>query len=870
MTPLLRFFPVLLLATASISVLAQRPETIPGDIIIQVAPGADAQAIAEAAARFNGEPTGLHVVRELSRPMRAWLLHYEAIGIDHSAFVRQVRSQPGVTIAQSNHVVKDRIVPNDPQYGSVWHHDNIDSEIAWDISTGGLTATGDTIVVCIVENADLPHPDLIGNAWFNFQEIPNNGTDDDANGFVDDFQGWNPSGNDDDVYGGGHGTQVAGMIGAKGDNGLGIAGANWDVKMMVVTRSGISEAAVIESYTYPLEMRKLYNTTGGNKGAFVVATNSSWGIDNADPNDYPLWCAFYDSLGAAGVLSCGATANNNLDMDVVGDMPTGCTSDFMVSVTATNDADVRTFSGYGATVVDVGAPGEDVYTTSIGGGYGSTSGTSFASPLTAGVIGLLYSAPCSSMMNLVQSDPAAGALFVRDALFGGVEQVGNLPGNCTTGGRINAFNSMQLILDGCGPCPAPYDLTVANVDSNTVVITWQSSASDTFNVQYRPLGFGAYIPLGQVTALGYTLSGLTGCTTYEFQVEGLCDSISSGFSTVLFTTDGCCTAPDFVTVGFVGDNSGNVTWQAVSAATSYEAQISVEGSGVWTSIPGITNAFYEFTGLDSCTTYEVTVRTICSGGPTAWSDTVSFKTSGCGACLDLPYCPSESDDASEEWIAGVQVGTLNNVTGTDDGYGDYTGLGTELEIGQGHPITLTPGFDGQLFNEYFKVFVDLDQNGDFDGTGELAYDAGAMTQTAVTGTLTIPVGALEGFTRMRVMMIFNDDGGVGCTDGYNYGETEDYCVTLVDFISGVNEQAAARVNFFPNPADRNIFFDLTGVDAANAFINVMDNTGRVVASRRMEWGRATITTAWLADGLYFYSVVNGNSELARGKFEVMH
>ncbi|MBK7087319.1 MAG: S8 family serine peptidase [Flavobacteriales bacterium] len=160
--------------------------------------------------------------------------------------------------------------------------------------------------------------------------------------------------------------------------------------------------------------------------------------------DHPLWCAFYDSLGAVGVLSCGATANNNLDMDG-GRHAYGLQHEFMVSVTATNDVDQRTFSGYGLTVVDLGAPGEDVFTTSIGGGYGSTSGTSFASPLTAGVIGLLYSAPCSSLMSLVQSHPAQGALYVRDALFDGVEQVGNLPGQCVTGGRVNANNSMQPI-----------------------------------------------------------------------------------------------------------------------------------------------------------------------------------------------------------------------------------------------------------------------------------------------------------------------------------------------------------------------------------------------------------------------------------------
>ncbi|MFZ1689230.1 MAG: S8 family serine peptidase, partial [Flavobacteriales bacterium] len=763
MNLLLRTITFSTLVVASLGLRAQGPEIIPGDIIVQLAPGADANRIAAACSKLHEQPTGLRVVRELSKPMRAWLLHHDATEVDHGALLRLVRRQPGITIAQSNHVVKDRIVPNDPQYGSVWHHDNIGSEAAWDISTGGLTAAGDSIVVCIVENADLPHADLIGNAWFNYQEIPNNNIDDDANGYTDDHRGWNPGGNDDDVYGGSHGTQVAGMIGAKGDNNVGIAGANWDVKLMVVTRDGIDEASVIESYTYPMEMRELYNNTNGSKGAFVVATNSSWGIDNADPTDYPLWCAFYDSLGAVGVLSCGATANNNLNMDVVGDMPTGCSSDFMVSVTATNDADQRTFSGYGLTTVDLGAPGEDVFTTTMGGGYGSTSGTSFASPLTAGVIALLYSAPCATLMNLVQSDPAAGALYVRDALFAGVEQVGNLPGQCVTGGRVNADNSMQLIMNDCGPCPPPIDLAVTNVDSNIVILTWVSLAADSFNLQYRPTGTAVWTAVNGLASMPYTVIGLTGCTEYEFQVEGICDGVAGGFSpSFVFTTDGCCSAPDLLTVGFVGDNSGNISWLAVSAAITYDAQISVQGNGVWTLVTGITDSFYEFTGLDSCTTYDVQVRTVCDNGITAWSNTISFGTGGCGSCLSLNYCPSMSADATEEWIVGVEVGTLNNQTASDGGYGDHTAFGTELEIGQGHPITLTPGYADTQYDEYFKVFVDLDQNGDFDGTGELAFDAGGTTDQAISGTLTIPVGAVEGSTRMRVLMVYDDATGTGC------------------------------------------------------------------------------------------------------------
>ena len=271
-------FRTLILATALTTapmLLAQEAAYIPGDILLMLEPGASARSVVNDLAFINGQPTGLRVVKEVSAPMRAWLLHYDNPALRQAEVMRQVGRHPGVTFAQNNHVVKDRAVPNDPQYGQQWQHQNIDSEAAWDITTGGLTATGDTIVVCIIENADLPHPDLVANAWYNHQEIASNSIDDDGNGYVDDFQGWNPGGNNDDVYGGGHGTQVAGMIGAVGDNGSQVAGANWDVKMMVVTRDGIGEAAVVESYTYPLVMRRRYNETNGAEGAFVVATNAS-------------------------------------------------------------------------------------------------------------------------------------------------------------------------------------------------------------------------------------------------------------------------------------------------------------------------------------------------------------------------------------------------------------------------------------------------------------------------------------------------------------------------------------------------------------------------------------------------------------------
>lgn len=861
-----------LLVALGLSPIAHAQQAwLPGDILVMVKPGASATAIANDLSILNGEPTHLRVVEELSAPMRVWHLHYDNASLPEPVMLRAVQAHPATQLAQLNHIVKDRALPNDTDYGNQWHHQNIDSEAAWDITTGGVTALGDSIVVCIIENADLPHPDLIGNAWYNFQEIPNNSLDDDANGYVDDFEGWNPGANNDNVYGGGHGTQVAGMIGAKGDNNLGVAGANWDVKMMVVTRQGVGEAQVIQSYTYPLVMRRLYNQTAGGKGAFVVATNASWGIDNADPTDYPLWCAIYDTLGTAGVLNCGATANNNVDIDAVGDMPTGCSSDFMISVTATNNVDQRTFSGYGLTTVDLGAPGEDVYTTTMGGGYGSTSGTSFASPLTAGVIALICSSPCTDLANLMQADPEAGALYVRQALFNGVEQVGNLPGQTVTGGRINAGNSVQWIMGNCGSCPVPYSLSATNTGLGEASLGWNALGASVYNVQVRPVGGGAWTPYNNLVNNSLAINGLTNCTEYEFQIEALCDTSTSGFSqSFVWTTDGCCTAPLSVSAAANDAISATATWSNVLVAGTYDLRYRVQGSATWTTLTGLTGTSTAINGLDSCTAYELEMSSSCNGSPSPWGPTTTFSTVGCGACIDNTYCPSVSDDATAEWITNVTVGTINNTSGSDDGYGNYTGQNTTFFIGQSYPISLEPDFSSFPYDEWWHVYIDLDQDGQFTTT-DLVFDGGGLTTATETGLLTVPATALPGPTRMRVVMKYNGEPVDGCEDGYSYGETEDYCVTLNSSVGLTDLVNGTTVSVFPDPADRDIFFDITGPYASGQLtIDVLDNSGRLVARKAVQHGRATITTAWLEDGMYFFSLKQGADELKRGKFTVLH
>jgi hypothetical protein len=352
-----------------------------------------------------------------------------------------------------------------------------------DISTGGTTTHDDTIVVCIIEGGgvDIFHEDIKDNVWINYAEIPDNSIDDDNNGYVDDYYGWNVISNDDAVGAGSHGTRVAGMIGAKGNNSIGISGVNHNVKMMVVKGQNASnEASVIAAYTYPLEQRKIYNATNGTQGAFVVVTNASWGIDNGDPADSPLWCALYDTLGQAGIINIGATSNSNTNVDINGDLPTTCPSEYLIAVTMTNSTDVRAGSGYGPIHIDLAAPGHGVYLTFPGDNYGNTNGTSFATPCVAGSVALLYSTPCPDFINFTKAYPDSAALKVRELILNEVDPVLNLNTEVNTGGRLNINNSMTELLSACdaNTCIAPYNLEFSNLTDSVVDISWNGFSLD--------------------------------------------------------------------------------------------------------------------------------------------------------------------------------------------------------------------------------------------------------------------------------------------------------------------------------------------------------------------------------------------------------
>ncbi|MCW3072215.1 MAG: C-terminal target protein [Bacteroidetes bacterium] len=449
---------------------AQDNNHVPGNLLVMLQAGTDPAVLQSGLSKLNGQNSGLHVERTLSQSMHIYLFSFDNSTVNEESMLAAVRNHPDVKIVQYNHYVNERnTVPNDPQFGVMWDMDNtgsnggagavadadVDAPEAWDITTGGLTSQGDTIVVAIVDGGfSLTHPDLIPNYWKNYDEIPNNSIDDDGNGYIDDFDGWNASAGNDNWTPQSHGTHVAGTVGARGNNGVGVTGVNWNVKIMPISygSGGSFEANVVAAYSFARDQRREYNVSNGAKGAFVVATNSSFGVDLAMPSAYPLWCAMYDSLGAVGILSAGATANANYNVDVQGDIPTACPSNWLIAVTNTKSNDTRATAGYGATTIDLGAPGTNITSTYYSSGtnnYSSISGTSMATPHVAGTIGLLYSVACPQFIANYKADPAGIALMVKDSILGATDPVAALAGMTVTGGRLNLFKAVKSIQNYC-------------------------------------------------------------------------------------------------------------------------------------------------------------------------------------------------------------------------------------------------------------------------------------------------------------------------------------------------------------------------------------------------------------------------------------
>lgn len=864
-----RFFILVFLASIASASFSQVAATVKGELLIQLKLNTTPADVEKEALEELGILPALKMKEVVSDYMRIWLFTFNEDEIAKRDMIRMMNTLKSVSVAQANHIVADRVVPNDPFFGQQWHHyqendHDIDSDLAWDITTGGVTANGDSIVVCIVEigGAKWDVPDIIENHWTNIHEIPDNGIDDDGNGYIDDYHGWSVTSNDDEVFGNGsHGAQVSSMIGAKGNNGVGVSGVNWNVKLMQVRMGSIVESSVIAAYTYPLIMRKKYNQSNGEQGAFVVATNSSWGTNFGQPADAPLWCAMYDSLGVYGVLSCGATANSSINVDTQGDLPTACPSDYLLSVTNTNSSDVKVNSaGYGVVTIDLGAPGNQVFLAN-NSAYGNTSGTSFSSPCVAGAIALLYSAPCSSFMSVVNQDGAEAALHIKNYILEGVDQTELLQTQTLSGGRLNVNNSLSAMLDVCGSCIPPLSPFAEQVAGTlNYNINWiMVSEVQSVVLRYRTQGSAEWIEVSNLTSSPHLLSDLFACSTYEFQLMGHCDAEASDWTEVFsFETDGCCIHPTDVLFSSIEENSAYVLWNQVMAAVNYSVTVT-DQNGSSTAYNAIPDPVLLLDNLEACMQYSVWVYSNCIG-EAAPPQMFTFQTPGCGACTDLTYC-SASGGSNTEYIRRVIVGDIDYESTAGVGYNFITTQTTDFIAGDSYPIQCYPGFivPTQTFNQNFRVWIDYNNDGEFQHPEEMAFDGASPTQVISEGDIVIPTNATSGYTRMRVAMRYAQFSTTepSVCNTWDYGEVEDYCVTIVNTSAIVNIEAKQDFYVFPNPVANELFFQGAFVQYPNLLIRLYDMNGLLVKQTRLS-ANSSLDVSDLSAGLYSIVVVNGD------------
>ena len=360
------------------------------------------------------------------------------VGLAVAAAMREAARAPTVDFVEPNWVYTRGATSNDTYYtnGSLWGMYGSSSSpanafgsqaaAAWARS---VTCSGSVYVGIIDEGVMLSHPDLAANIGSNPGEIPGNGIDDDGNGLIDDVNGWDFDGNNSSIFDGvgdDHGTHVAGTIGAAGGNGTGVAGVCWSVKMLnakFLGSQGGTTANAIKSVDYFTDLKSRHALN-------LVATNNSWGGGGFSQ-------ALADAIeraNAANILFVAAAGNSGVNNDASPHYPSSYANANIIAVASiTSTGGLSSFSNYGATTVDIGAPGSGIWSTvpvrSKGktiASYASYSGTSMATPHVTGAAAMYAS-----------THPGATAAQIKAAILGSATPTSSLSGRTVTGGRLN-------------------------------------------------------------------------------------------------------------------------------------------------------------------------------------------------------------------------------------------------------------------------------------------------------------------------------------------------------------------------------------------------------------------------------------------------
>jgi subtilisin family serine protease len=489
-----------------------RPEFVPGEVLVRFKSdrafeGSAYMPVPNEVAQqkidgIQGSATQEEILVQVDRFGGSDLV--DGLRIAHAAdtgkAIAALRARDDVEYAEPNYIVH-AFTPNDPcfptnslaicQSTSLYGMNNIAAPQAWNTTTG----SPNIVVGVIDEGIDISHPDLQPNIWAN--PVPGGGSITESNGnhIIGDVHGYDFINNSGTIPAESHATHVAGTIGAVGNNGVGVVGVNWQVKLMSLrfidqaTNNG-STGDAIRAYNYAKQMRDLFVSSNGASGANIRALNASYGGGGFSKAEQDALTA----LGNSGILFVAAAGNDGRNTDAAPNYPSGYNLTNMISVAATTQPDTLAgFSNFGAKSVLMGAPGVGILSTTPADTYSVFSGTSMATPHVAGAAALV----CAANPNVSVNQLHALLAFNGDVIPA-------LQGNVTlTGRRLNVFKSIQALNEGdTTPPGTAANFRVTSQTGRAINLAWTASGDDgptgqasLYDISFTDQFTGAVIPL---------------------------------------------------------------------------------------------------------------------------------------------------------------------------------------------------------------------------------------------------------------------------------------------------------------------------------------------------------------------------------------